>query len=176
MVERREMVRGALQGSCHPVLYIYDLPDRYRHEGRPSGRGFGRPVATQPRLPPSTRLFVAPTYGTGAVFYEAALQYQCRTLTPELADLFFIPTFTDAFRRQKVCVDAPPGQPKNCSRDALFLRLRAVRNSSGVRYLGRVAVETTYCSRAIRASGSTCIRVTRSAIATSDSTRLCSSV
>ena len=63
------------------------------------------------------------------------MQYQCRTLTPELADLFFIPTFTDAFRRQKVCVDAPPGQSKNCSRNALFLRLRAVRNSSGVRYL-----------------------------------------
>ena len=121
--------------GCRPALYIYDLPDRYRHEGKPSGRGFGRPVATPQRLPPSTSLFVAPTYGTGAAFYEAALQYQCRTMAPENADLFFVPTFTDAFRTQKRCVDAPAGQPKNCSRDALFLRLLAVRNSSGVGYL-----------------------------------------
>ena len=121
--------------ACRPALYIYELPDKYRHEGRRNGRGFGTELAAAlPGFPPRS-LFSAPTYATGAAFFEAAMQYRCRTGAPGQADLFFVPAYTLRFGGQKVCVDAWPTNHKNCSKDALFNRLRAVRNSSGVAYL-----------------------------------------
>ena len=124
---------STVETACRPALYVYELPDGYRHENKPNGRGFGVPVTSPPGLP-TAALFSAVTYGTGAAFFEAALNYRCRTLEPAQADLFFVPTFTDK-RLRRWCVDATPEQPKNCSRDALFLRLAAVRNGSGMSYL-----------------------------------------
>ena len=37
--------------ACRPALYVYELPNRYRHEGKPHGGGFGVPVASPPGLP-----------------------------------------------------------------------------------------------------------------------------
>ena len=125
---------STVETACRPALYVYELPDSYRHENRPNGRGFGVPVTSPPGLP-TAALFSAVTYGTGAAFFEAALNYRCRTLEPAKADLFFVPTFTDSFNTQNTCVDATPGQPKDCSRDALFLRLAALRSGSGKSYL-----------------------------------------
>ena len=126
--------RSRPMAACRPALYVYELPNRYRHEGKPHGSGFGVPVASPPGLPIAA-LYSATTYGTGAAFFETALKHRCRTWVPAKADLYFVPTFTDSFRTQNVCVDAAPGQPKNCSRDALFRRLAAVHNGSGVSYL-----------------------------------------
>lgn len=63
------------------------------------------------------------------------MQYRCRTESPEHADLFFVPAYTLHFGARKVCVDAWPTNRKNCSRDALLNRLRAMRNGLGVPYL-----------------------------------------
>jgi hypothetical protein len=120
---------------CRPLLYVYELPDSYRHENKPDGRSFGVPVASPFGMPTTAALFSAATYGTGAAFFEATLNYRCRTWMPAEADLFFVPTFTTSFGTARRCVDAVPGHPKNCSRDALFRRLHAVRSGSGVSYL-----------------------------------------
>jgi len=136
----REFVRivtgrtSSLQ-MCRPLLYVYELPDSYRHENKPDGRSFGVPVASPFGMPTTAALFSAATYGTGAAFFEATLNYRCRTWMPAEADLFFVPTFTTSFGTARRCVDAVPGHPKNCSRDALFRRLHAVRSGSGVSYL-----------------------------------------
>lgn len=47
-----------------------------------------------------------------------------------------------------------PGYPKNCSRDALFRRLQAVRNGSGVTATWmRAAAPTISCSQVTKAFG-----------------------
>ena len=120
--------------TCRPRLFVYDLPPRYRYEGRAEGQGFPPPLnLTEPLrgFPPSVELRAADTYVAGGIFLARALAYRCRTLNPSKADLFFIPAFTDHIggRPGAICADASlntnTGKMTNCSRDRLFERLEA---------------------------------------------------
>lgn len=118
-----------------PRLYIYELPDRYRNEGRPSGRGFGVAVNATPPLPASLRLYSAMTFATSSTVYDRAMTYVCRTTDPSMADVFFIPVFTANKGRMShvPCAD-------NCSKENFFARLNAIRhidNSSNTSYFDR---------------------------------------
>ena len=113
--------------ACRPSLFVYDLPRRYRDEGRSSG--FGRLVPyEQGLLPPNLRLYAAKTYGTGSVVYTRAMHHACRTEDAKTADLFLIPTFSENLRSAggRICADAPLANRKNCSSSALFARLQQV--------------------------------------------------
>eukprot|EP00908_Phaeocystis_cordata_P022455 Transcript_4872.p1 GENE.Transcript_4872~~Transcript_4872.p1 ORF type:complete len:470 (+),score=86.57 Transcript_4872:40-1449(+) len=112
--------------ACRPRLFVYDLPARYRDEGR-SG-GYGRLVQyEQGVLPPNLRLYAAKTYGTGSVVYTRAMHHACRTEDASAADVFLVPTFSENLRAGgRTCADAPPTHRKNCSAGALFARLQRV--------------------------------------------------
>ena len=122
---------------CAPRLFVYDLPDRYRYEGRPEGQDFPLPLnmsgTEQPLrdFPAEVPLRAADTYVAGGIFNARALAHPCRTLDPSQADLFLIPAFTDAFNTKtpKICADASRNSSARntwtCSHDKLFERMEA---------------------------------------------------
>lgn len=113
--------------GCRPRLYVYDLPNRYRYEGRPEGQGFPPPLNLTDNdaatLPSSSLqlLHSTDTYVAGGIFFARAMTHPCRTLDPAMADLFFIPAFTDAFHGEHICADQLGRH--NCSRNRMFERL-----------------------------------------------------
>lgn len=138
-----------------PRLFMYDLPDSYRHGGllqdavrrnRIDTRwGVGN-VSTI-RLP--AHLFVGlndlgqlhwrkGNYWTSAAFYRQAQDYACSTHDAEQADLFFVPVFNDSPAPEPCespCRDAvralknrsaAAAVQQRCARDSLFHRLQGL--------------------------------------------------
>ena len=116
----------ALSG-CRPRLFVYDLPARYRDEGR-SG-GYGRLVQyEQGVLPPNLRLYAAKTYGTGSVVYTRAMHHACLAKAYS-AKGEWRPYVARAFAGA-AALDAPP--PDEARDKPLWLWLRVSRGG-GVR-------------------------------------------
>ena len=130
--------------SCRPRLFVYELPSRYRYEGRPEGQDFppllltgaesgsgssnNNPIPALHDWPVGISLRAADTYVAGGIFFRRSMTSPCRTLDPTQANLFFIPAFTDAFAAGKLCADAVKNASSGesqCSKDRLFERMEA---------------------------------------------------
>ena len=130
----------AMSSGCRPLVYVYDLPTGYQQDGKlqHAESPLGLAVTPPAMLDPTTRLYSAVVYGTGAALFGRVRQYHCTTRDPSAADLFFVPAFTARLPSSHAfCAEAPRHQPHNCSRRRLFNRINALRNDLGTSYLRR---------------------------------------
>jgi len=116
--------------ACSPRLFIYELPDSYRHYGRitagsvegttwlRSGDQF-----TATNLP--YEFSGISMYEHGRLYYERALKYRCRVYDPAKADLFYVPAHNteQQFRASSFCAEQPRGPAEHFN--ALFGRLQS---------------------------------------------------
>jgi hypothetical protein len=117
-----------------PRLYIYELPESYQDPGghrdnvmSSLGTAFPNASAELPGFPRGSSLLSTGQFALGAILYQRALFYRCRTYDPAAADLFFVPAFSARMARRSTeyCMD----DAKNGSghQSLLYERLRAVR-------------------------------------------------
>ena len=136
------MQRVSLCEAGTPLLYVYDVPDRYRDDRE---GGFGNPassrIARLPLLPDGVRLWHTAEFGLGDLFLQRARSYRCRTKDPARADLFFVPAFSSRQHNRPTERLADGGHLS-----ALFTRVRKIRIS------GRCAAAVHNCS-ALEARG-----------------------
>lgn len=116
--------------SCRPRLFIYVLPDTYRHVGKITAGSFEG--GTWLNSGDTFRAFGLPytfsginMYDNGRLYYERALKYHCRVHDPAIADLFYVPAHNteQQFRPSSFCAEHPRGAASHF--DALYLRLEA---------------------------------------------------
>jgi hypothetical protein len=88
-----------------------------------------------PGMPSDISLYAADTYVVGGIFFSRANSHPWRTLNPALADLFFVPAFTNREgASMNICADAlernSSSMRKRCSKDRLFERMEAAAPGS----------------------------------------------
>ena len=163
--------------SCtgRPRLYVYNLPSSYRIDPRDAPAGMGAPSRLPPleHMPLGVRLWHTAEFGLGSLFMQRALDYQCVTTDPELADLFLIPAFSGRLVNRPTEKSSEPMPAEMGGRlRALFTRLRQVR----VHRCGAGARHASLASSGIRDSGHAVGRPSRGALSRAGLARNCSAL
>ena len=129
----------SLSSRCAPSdprLYIYDLPKGYQDAGgsRDSvmsslGTVFPNVSEALPGFPHGGALHSIGQFSLGAILFQRALKYRCRTHDPAAADLFFVPAFSSRLARRSTehCMDDARDGTSSGHQSLLYERLRSVQ-------------------------------------------------